>query len=284
MKLFRLTYKTIMVAACLALSLNSLAQENPLITIDRFLRGLGNNPSSIDTFFASDVLITNVQYSDDGDPIATQLKAAELAADIEKLKKNYDCLFSALVITVQEYGSSAKLKCSVFGRFANAEDTIITRSLQVFHIVEFNGMWKISSLTIQQEHPTIAIPVQFWPPELTQELDRTVINSSKMEVSEYDPSKIYNADETDLEAEYPGGEDVLKLLLNSFDASLTSSDNNTPFTIVINEDGYAELKYINDLSGAQIEKAKSLVNSMLLWYPAEKNKASVKQKIVLYIQ
>jgi hypothetical protein len=108
-------------------------------------------------------------------------------------------------------------------------------------------------------------------------------SANALDTTPYDPNKVYNADQVDLPPVYPGEAQLFIDLLDAFEVSAEAKESYTPFTVVIEEDGQAVLKYVGDLSGAQITEAKSFVNSMLLWYPALKDKASVKCKLIFYI-
>lgn len=260
------------------------AQETAITALDNYFNRISDNPASSREMFMEQARITTVTYDAKGLPTAKSLKVDAYLADLINVSTAFAIKLQPVVLVTREHSHAASIYCSVYGRFApnQGNDSIIVKSMQSFKMVQFNGHWKISGITIQNEAPSSAIPEAVWPEDLTYHLFKTKTERQKATAA-YDPNKIYTVGQVDERPVYPGENKEYLSMLGSFGASDKAQEGKTPFTIVINEDGEARLDYVNDLSGAQIEQAKKLVAAMIPWYPALFDKASVKCRKVLYI-
>ncbi len=256
--------------------------------MDEYFTNSSTQNASIVQHFTLEASIRSVTYNEDGSQNITTFTASTFENELNNLRKVYDLFQEPVVLLSQGYGALETFFCSVHTRLVDTlnNDTINIRSIQSFQLVNKTG-WKIHHLTIQNENPWSPISEKLWPKELTKQIEierAEVAESSGTEFDTYDPNRVYSTDEVDEAPVYPGRKELFQSLLETFDVVTTANETHTPFTIEIQEDGLAALKYVNDLSEAQIAKAKSFVNSMLIWYPAIKDKASVRCKLIMYIQ
>lgn len=270
---------------------SSKAQNSPfpyLNLMDEYFTNSSSEDKSIAGLFSEKAAIRTITYTENGSQELNTFSASAFEAELNTLRTDYNLFQEPVVLLSQGYGALETFFCSVHTRLVHKTDgdTIHLRSMQSFQLI-INGGWKIHHLTIQNENLRSPISEQLWPKELTHAIGinpRTAPKESSESFDEYDPNKVYNTADVDEKPVYPGQPALFETLLETFDVVLSANNTHTPFTIEIQEDGLAELKYVNDLSGAQIEKAKSFVNSMLIWYPAIKDKASVRCKLIMYIQ
>jgi len=256
--------------------------------MDQYFDRSSSENGSIDEFFTSEAAIRSIVYDEEGRSIINTFSAAAFESELFQLRADFEFFQEPVVLLSQGYGSLETFFCSVHTRLISKTngDTLHLKSVQSFQVVNDNG-WKIHHLVIQNENPWSPVSEKLWPKELT---DVIGISTPKMKQArqessqEYDPNKVYNVNEVDEAPVYPGQPALFETLLETFDVVLSPNETHTPFTIEIHEDGLAELKYVNDLSGPQIEKAKNFVNSMLIWYPAIRDKASVRCKLIMYIR
>ena len=268
----------------LVVQTQATGQQSPLVTFDAYFGQLSGTPDSALALFRPEARIVTITYDEDRAATASSLSVPEFLGDLTELSQDYDIHLEPLVVIYREYGSTVRAFCSVYGRFASlgSSDSLLSRSVQSFTLVEFRGTWKISGITIQNESPGMPLPSQLWPTELTAKL----LNSSfigQQGTKTYDPDRIFNESEVDELPVYPGDGQLYQSLLKAFDTSDASEEDKKPFTIIIEEDGQAYIDSVNELSKKQAAKATSLVASMLLWYPAIVDKASVKCRKTLYI-
>jgi len=254
---------------------------------DYFTRSSTEN-NSITELFTAEATIRSITYNQDGTQKINTFSASSYESELNALRADYKLFQEPVVLLSQGYGALETFFCSVHTGLIHKidGDTINLRSAQSFQLVNKDG-WKIHHLSIQNENPWSPISDNLWPKELTASISNGK-NISESQASEpfetYDPNKVYNVSEVDEAPVYPGQKSLLQDLMKSFDVTLQEDESHSPFIIEIAEDGLASLKYVNDLSGSQIESAKSFVNSMLIWYPAIKDKASVRCKMVMYIK
>lgn len=282
----------LVLASATMLALSSIkAQEVTYPTLDmmdEYFTSSSTQSESIVQFFTSEAAIRSITYNEDGSPVVNTFSASAFENELKALRADYDLFQEPVVLLSQGYGSLETFFCSVHTRLIHKidGDTIHLRSMQSFQLINNDG-WKIHHLVIQNENLWSPISEQLWPKELTHAIGinpRTVPLENAEAFDEYDPSRVYNVSEVDEAPVYPGQAALFETLLETFDVVISENDTHSPFTIEIQEDGLAQLKYVNDLSGAQIDKAKTFVNSMLIWYPAIKDKASVRCKLIMYIR
>lgn len=268
-----------------------LAQESDAVVIDALDDYFSSSSSPTETitkYFTSEAVVRSITYDINGNQVINTFSASAFQSELTTLRTQFALFQEPVVLLNQGYGALETFFCSVHTRLVDTlnNDTLNIRSIQSFQLVNKNG-WKIHHLTIQNENPWSPISEKLWPKELTKQIEierAEFAESSGTEFDTYDPNRVYSTDEVDEAPVYPGRKELFQSLLETFDVVTTAKETHTPFTIEIQEDGLAELKYVNDLSEAQIAKAKSFVNSMLIWYPAIKDKASVRCKLIMYIQ
>ncbi len=264
---------------------NLKAQESPTSALDKYFKLVSMEPSMAKMLFMEGATVTTITYNQSEQPIARNLSVAGFLSDLQAVDSGYSIKMEPVVLLNREHKSTTRIFCSVYARFAEdgSTDTLLSRSMQSFTFVEFENQWKITSISIQNEHPSIPIPSKLWPQDLTYDLFKGQSPAPAAEVSAYDPNKVYTAKEVDEPPVYTGSEKEFRKKLSTWGVDDANMEGRTPFTVLIEEDGSAKLDYVNDLSGPQIEKAKSMVESMSLWYPAIVDKASVKCRLIFYI-
>jgi len=280
---------TILVLALLS-AFNSKAQEvdNSINALDKYFSTSSTSGQSITSHFTNGAIVRTITYDEEGIQIINSFSASAFNDEIALLRSDFHILQEPVVLLNQSYGGLQSVFCSVRTRLVRLDnkDTLNVRSIHSFQLIQSDG-WKIQHLVIQNENPWSPISDDLWPKELTASI-RNGKNISESQASEpfetYDPNKVYNVSEVDEAPVYPGQKSLFQDLMKSFDVTLQEDESHSPFIIEIAEDGLASLKYVNDLSGSQMESAKSFVNSMLIWFPAIKDKASVRCKMVMYIK
>lgn len=239
-------------------------------------------------FFTPDARCQVVNYTEDGKSKIISLTQAEFSAQVDTLVKMFDVEQQPVVVLSRYYGHLATAYMSVYTRLIDKKsgDTLRLRSIQAVQMIQ-QPNWKIASLVIQNEVASFPFSEELWPQELSAELALGIGESNAVDTtatfSLYDPSKVYNVDELQVAPEYPGDPSLYASLLSTFNVTTDGNAQGAPFTVVVEEDGFARLGYVGDLSGAEIERATSFVKSMLIWYPGVKNDASVKTKLVFYL-
>lgn len=255
--------------------------------IDAFFQSTSNDLSVTAGFFHEKAQIKTITYDENGESIINLLQPSEYVTELQKLNTTYAVNQEAVVLIARGYGALATYFFSVYTRLQDRStgNNLVLKSVQTAHLV-FDKGWKISHLSVQNENPFSPLSADLWPSALTKALYADTLTNNLLiavDTTPYDPSKIYNPAEVDLAPTYPGNKEVFESLLAAFKVRTDAAEGFSPFTIIIEEDGQAVMHYAGDLSGKQIKQAQSFVNSMLLWYPALKDKASVKCKLILYI-
>ncbi len=260
--------------------------EASIAHIDALYRSTGDSLAAIPSFFHEQARIHTITYDSNGNSQINALDPSEYQAELASLAEVYDIHQEPLVLVARSYGALASYYYSVYTRLSEPNGTRnVIKSIQTAHLVYDNG-WKISHLSVQNENPYAPISDDLWPEALTKSLyaqDLLRDASPALDTTPYDPNKVYNPSQVDEVPAYPGSPELYADLLKAFDVMTAPEKGYTPFTVVIEEDGQAVLKYVGDLSGTQITDAKNFVDSMLLWYPALKDKASVKCKLTFYL-
>ncbi|MEQ9187649.1 MAG: hypothetical protein RLP15_07925 [Cryomorphaceae bacterium] len=268
----------------------SLAQtpSTSVQAIDAFYLASARANFDPKAFFTPDAHCQVVNYTADGKSKIISLTQDEFSAQVDTLVKMFDVEQQPVVVLSRYYGHLATAYMSVYTRLIDKKsgDTLRLRSIQAVQMIQQTD-WKIASLVIQNEVSTFPFSEELWPQELSAELALGIGESNAEDTTEtmslYDPSKVYNIDELQVAPEYPGDPSLYTSLLSAFNVTTDGDAQGAPFTVVIEEDGFARLGYVGDLSGAQIERATSFVKSMLIWYPGVKSDASVKTKLVFYL-
>jgi hypothetical protein len=281
--------KTYVVLIGLVIStLMSFGQSTPIEACDDFFNSLSIESPTISNLFTRGAHITSLVYDSAGLPQNKSFTPAEFQTQIQSLSNDFNIDQKPVVLIFRQYQSLASIYCSVWITLTDKETgkTLKSRSIQSLKFVRDSGAWKINHIVIQNEHPNYPIDDEMFPIKLTQPLESRMTQDLSVMPdfsTEYDTNKVYRMEEVDEPPVYPGTDNSLSDLLQSFDVTTQPSPGYTPFIITIDEDGSAYLSYAHDLSGFQISRAESLVRSMLIWYPAIKYAASVKCKLILYI-
>lgn len=261
--------------------------ENPLIVLDAFYEETSETGAISAGYFTDNAIVVSITYDDRGEPQITALNPEALATDWKILTENFQVQQTPLVLVARTYGHMSQFFCSVYTQLIDRQsrDTLNIRSLQSIHMVNENG-WKINNIHIQNEVSGSLISDDFWPIELTKTLSMgSRENSDPSDTANYDPNKIYDESEVELTAVYPGDEAIYRALLSSFDILETKTDSSAlAFEVTIGDDGLAKIYNVSELSESQKNQAEHFVGSMLIWYPAIKDKASVTTVKKFYIR
>jgi hypothetical protein len=261
-------------------------QKSAVDVVDQYFEQLSAQSEFLTTLFTPEAGISTVVYDSNG--IATQVKYARESylKELQRTGEYYNFIQEPVVLIDRSYRYSTSIYTSVFMQFVSKDgtDTLKSKSVQSFKLLFIDGNWRIDHLSIQNEIPGTKLDDYLWPDELTASLSKVnPVSAPEPIVSLYDENKIYSITEVDEKPVYPGKSSELSQLLKKYNADNTG-ENGSPFLILISEDGGASLYYVNDLSGEQIKRAQALTEAMMPWYPALKNKASVKCKLKLTIQ
>lgn len=257
--------------------------------LDEFYLNASRPNFSTLSYFAPSATVEVISYDEAGYHRVLSLTPKEYAAQADTLQQVFEVDQQPVVILSRYYGHLATAYLSLYTRLIDKEtqDTLRIRSIQAVQLIKQDS-WKIVDLVVQNEVGNYPFEQDLWPKELTQAIplgqgskNKTVASNPK---SSYDPNKIYRPEELDIAPEYPGNEALLTALLDSYGITMEPAEDVTPFTVTIEEDGLAVLAYVGDLSGSQIEQAKSFVGSMLIWYPGVKDEASVRTKLIFYMR
>lgn len=264
------------------------AQLGPVDAVDQYFSWLSEPNKPVSSLFASNANVSAVVYDSTGVSQLKTLSPAQFDQEMLALKQVYLMKQEPLVLLLRSYGEAASVYCSVWIRFVDqtTKDTLLTKSIQSIRLLKSGEQWLIAHILQQNEHPSFPITGDLWPYQLAKNLPENSIFQAEKEGTDfeiYDPNVVFNLDQVDEPPVYPGPNSSWNELLKSFDVLTTESQGYTPFTVVINEDGGANLAYVGDLSGYQITKATSFVRSMMVWYPAILDAASVKCKLIFYI-
>jgi hypothetical protein len=261
-------------------------QKSAVDVVDHYFEHLSAQSEFLTTLFTPEAGISTVVYDSNG--IATQVKYSRESylKELQRTGEYYNFIQEPLVLIDRSYGYATSIYTSVFMQFVSKDgaDTLKSKSVQSFKLLFIDGNWRIDHLSIQNEIPGTKLDDYLWPEELTASLSKVnPVSAAEPVVSLYDENKIYSTTEVDEKPVYPGKSSELSQLLKKYNVS-DSGENGSPFLILISEDGGASLYYVNDLSSDQISRAQALTEAMMPWYPALKDKASVKCKIKFTIQ
>jgi len=260
--------------------------DTPMKAVDHFFETVAQPQADTRSDFSDQGMITALRYDSAGNPSYLSYTPDSFQAEIRNLSKNFEVAQEPVVIVYREYMSVASVFCSVWSRFvdrANA-DTLVSRSIQSFKLVRMGSEWKINHLCIQNENPAYPLDEDMWPAEITAQLTAESGPGNNRADEVYDPTRVYNTTEVDEAPVYPGNAKVFEDLMKLSNVQTAPAPGFDPFTIVIAEDGQASLDNTEGLSNYQHAKAETFVRSMLIWYPAILDAASVKCKLTFYIR
>lgn len=280
----------------LACSTVGMAQTEPktaIDVVDEYFEHLSNQSEFITNVFTPIAGISSVVYDSTGEAKHVRFNRDSYLKELQKTAEYYDYIQEPVVLLNRSHGVVNSVFASVYMKFVSKDkqDTLESKSVQSFKLLYIDNQWLIDHISIQNEIPGIALDDYLWPEELTKQLSKTAPisenNSAAFVGKEYDATKLYQASEVDEAPVYPGGENSLNAVLSKFGVSqpkASSQESGSPFLIEISEDGGAKPYYINDLSGEQILRVKNMCEEMDAWYPALKDKASVRCRIKLFIK
>jgi hypothetical protein len=281
---------------CLAFYSIGMAQTEPktaIDVVDEYFEHLSTQSEKLTTLFTPIAGISSVVYDTAGQAKHVRFNRDSYLKELQKTATYYDYLQEPVVIINRSYGVANSIYASVYMKFVSKDkkDTLESKSVQSFKLLFINNQWLIDHVSIQNEIPGIELDDYLWPEELTKQLAKTApvskSNTTDFVGAEYDASKLYKVNEVDEVPVYPGGEKALKLVFSKYGVSQpknSSQETGSPFLLEISEDGGAKPYYINDLSGTQILQVKKMCEQMDAWYPALKDKASVRCRIKLFIK
>lgn len=260
--------------------------DTPLKAVDHFFETVGQ--SGAKDIFSEKAVITALRYDSLGNPSYLPYTPTSFDTELANLHQAFEVSQEPVVIVYREYFSVASIFCSVWSRFVDrsTSDTLISRSVQSFKLVRVGNGWKINHLIIQNESPAYPLANDMWPPEITSGL--TAESGPALAVADtafatYDPSRVYTPAEVDEPPVYPGTPKAFDDLLRASNVQVNAAPGYSPFTVIIAEDGGASLDNTTGLSNYQRAKAETFTRSMLVWYPAILDAASVKCKLTFYI-
>lgn len=290
MKLHTHITPPLFLTAALALTLADTLRAQattPLQCVDRFFEAFSGN-ADFGNVFSEKAVVTSVLYDSLGNPGYQSFDPAAFREELGSLSTGFQPTQEPVVLVYREYASVASLFCSVWSRFVDrtTSDTIVSRSIQSFKLLRSGDEWKIYHLVIQNEHPGDPFNAGLWPPEITGQLkqESSAAQAEENSFGTYDPTRIYSPEEVDEPPVYPGTRAQFETMLNTNNVQDVAAPGYTAFTVVIAEDGEAGLASTENLGNYQRAKAETFVRSMLLWYPAILDAASVKCKLTFYIR
>lgn len=287
---------SILIFGCIA---GSHAQT-PLELLDAFTDAVSKPTVEVDTFFTENARVSSLIYLENDETKHQHQSPSEFKAQLQNIHVDFIMNQTPLVLVYREYKTVASIFSSVFVQFKEKStgEVIETTNMQSLKFVLDDDGWRISQLSIQNEHPSYPIDSVMQPESLKNKYrNRKAATIERVQVepmrdarplddfsTEYDPNKVYNVNEVDEIPVYPTGQEGLNQVLRQFNVVTQQQVGYTPFIVTIEEDGSPTLTYTHDLSGFQIAQAESFVRSMLFWYPAIKYAASVKCKLIFYIR
>jgi len=254
------------------------AQYTAVEFVDAFLADNASGTDAVKTAFVDSGSRIWLSSSNQNTPIRN-LDVSAYLQEINTVNASFSTKFNTVVSIHRKAGPLSTVFCSVHGRLVDNEtsDTVYTRAIHSYKLVQHDDGWKILQLNIQNEdEPFVS---ELWPKELATNYPL----ESKENVKIYKHNRPFNVDEVDLAPLYPFEKELEDLLIE-FAIQQGQIENESPFTIYISEDGEAVLGFVGDLSADQIESAKIFVSKMNLWYPAVKEKSSVKCKLIFSIK
>lgn len=266
------------VSALPIMGANAQSDYTAVEFIDAFL---ASNTGGIDAVKASFVDLGDRVWlsSPNEEGNVKNLSVAEFADEVSSVQESFTQSFNTVVSLHRRVGPLSTIFCSVHGQLVDkdTEDTVYTRAIHSYKLIQGQEGWKILQLNIQNEQE--AFNSDLWPDQITNQFPL----KSRKKVIVYNGDKLFNVESVDLAPQYPF-QDEFNALLSEFKVQIGQVENLGPFTVIINEDGTAALGYVGDLSGEQIEQAKEFVSGMSPWYPAVYEKSSVKCKLIFSIE
>lgn len=283
--------------ALCALAPQATAQwYTPMEALGAFFDDIGKPENEFRPFFTSKATITSIYYDSAGTTNYRTVGVDAFEQEIKALQSDFEVRQEPVVLIYREYGSIASIYTSIWMQFVDKQssDTLIAKSVQSIRLIKLGDSWRIHHIAIQNEHPSQPLSDDLWPEELTNSLlsesrfappaSEKANSASTFAEEVYDDTRIYQLDEVDEPPTYPSDPETYQTLLNSFDVIATPSPGYSPFLVVIKEDGSVELSNTEALSSYQRTRAKSFARSMLMWYPAIRDAASVKCYLTFYIR
>lgn len=266
---------------------------SPLELMDAFFDQLNDSTQNLAPHFIPGAAITSVVYDTTGTSTFQTLSVTNFENDLKALRQDFMVTQEPVVLIYREYGNTAAMYCSIWLQFVDqaSKDTLIAKSVQSIRMVKLGSAWRISHITIQNEHPAHPITEELWPEDLTKNLlDHSKAAATEQtpeetyEPERYDEDIVYELDQVDEPPVYTSDPETFASMLASFDVSPDPQPGYTAFEVMITEDGGAELSEASALTNYQRARVETFVRSMLLWYPAIKDAASVKCHLTFFIR
>ncbi|MEZ4722952.1 MAG: hypothetical protein R2813_13845 [Flavobacteriales bacterium] len=276
-----MTRPTTFICSLLLASAHVQAQQSPIDRVDAFYESTSSGSVETD-LLRTDAVIRSIHYDSVGNSSLNSFTVSEFDHEIKNLGSVFEIKQTPLVLVERSYGNVASVYSSIYMSLKDREsgELLNANSIQSIKLIRDADQWKISSILIQNEHPSYPISADMLPDEL---LEHYAPNTSSEAFETYDTLQVYKVNEVDEIPVYPD-QGAFDDVLRTYEVVTEDQPGYTPFFITIGEDGFATLSYAHDLSAFQIQRAESFARSMLVWYPAIKNAASVKCRLLFYIR
>jgi hypothetical protein len=266
------------------------AQNAPLDAYDAFYLEPINTKGNIERHFSQGARVSTMIYDSAGNSQNITLTPKEYDEQLFGAATDFMVTRTPEVLIYRSYEDLASVYSSVKIDLVDREsgESYSTFSVQSMKLARKFDDWYITHLSIQNESPIDPFPTHLLQdrsanqPSLPAEPREGRVESSISDAP-YDANVVYHLRDVDEPPVYPGDATAYSKFLAQYQITTIATSGYTPFLITIGEDGLASLSYAHDLSGFQITRAESFVRSMLIWYPAIKDAASVKCKLILYI-
>lgn len=292
---------SLIVALTVLSTYSGISQETtPLDALDAVYESMDESTERLISLAHPEAHFTVIQYDSNGRSKAMEHDVTSFIEAAEDLRSNFVVKHTPMVLIYRESGLMASVFLSVHllltDKLNGSQYELL--SAQSMKLMSVDNQWKLVSLNIENEHPLQPLDTLMAPPAVLKQIrgEQTTALSpeavgtnptdSQDDASEnlYDDSKVFRVQEVDEPPVYPGDPEQFKSLMSTYQITTTPREGYTPFMVQIDEEGMAKLSYAHDLSGYQISTAGSFVRSMLSWYPAIKDAASVKCNLLFYIR
>lgn len=270
---------------------NHAQNKTEIDLIDQYFELWKTQDDALTSLFTPAASISTITYDSAGKAVLKQFERNEYLNELRKTREEFVLWQEPVVLINRSYGYAANYYCSVFSRYVSKQtnDTLNFRSIQSFKLLYADGGWKIDHILIQfGALDDSQFNQDLWPDTLVGAVNKGFKKDVPIATfSSYNADLIYGINEVDEAPVAAGTKREYDQIKAKFGITQTEQSNDalgSPFLVLISEDGTPTLYYVNDLSGEQIKKAQEFTKAMSPWYPAIKDKASVKCKLKFYIR
>lgn len=259
--------------------------------IDQYFELWKTQDTALTALFTQAASISVINYDSNGASSIKRFRINEYLSELRKTSQEFELWQEPVVLIKRSYGHASSFYCSVVSHYESrkSQNSITFRSIQSMKLLYVGNQWKIDHILVQFGRLNdYNFDQSLWSDTLPQELNKK-FNKKYLDnsISEYNTDKIYQTNEVDvvpITADSKEEYEKIKSRFNISESNESADSVGTPFLVLISEDGTPTLYYVNDLNDEQIKMAQEFTQSMLPWYPAIKNKASVKCKLKFYIR